>query len=60
MVKAKRSADRDWLDEREVNAFLKRAQKTPRFKELAVERICQARTSTAGGGCVCADDKHIG
>ncbi|CAM9735053.1 unnamed protein product [Ectocarpus sp. 4 AP-2014] len=42
LVKAKRAADRDWLSGREVNAFLKRAQKTPRFKELAVERICQA------------------
>lgn len=40
-MKAKRAADREWLSGREVNAFLKRAQKTPRFKELAVERICQ-------------------
>ncbi|CAM9434425.1 unnamed protein product, partial [Hapterophycus canaliculatus] len=42
LVKAKRTVDREWLSSREVNAFLKRAQKTPRFKELAVERICQA------------------
>lgn len=41
LVKAKRTADREWLSGREVNAFLKRAQKTPRFKEMAVERICQ-------------------
>lgn len=41
LVKAKRAADREWLDGREVNDFLKRAQKTPRFKELVVERICQ-------------------
>lgn len=40
-MKAKRASDREWLSDREVNAFLKRAQKTPRFKELAVERICQ-------------------
>lgn len=43
LAKAKRAADREWLDGREVNVFLKRAQKTPRFKELAVERICQVR-----------------
>lgn len=41
LVKAKRAADRDWLSGREVNSFLKRAQKTPRFKELAIERMCQ-------------------
>lgn len=43
MAQAKRAADREWLDGREVNVFLKRAQKKPRFKELAIERICQAR-----------------
>lgn len=49
LAKAKRAADREWLDNREVNSFLKRAQKTPRFKELAVERICQARTPRGEG-----------
>lgn len=43
LAKAKNGVDREWLDGHEVNAFLKRAQSTPRFKELAVERICQVR-----------------
>ncbi|CAM9931926.1 unnamed protein product, partial [Discosporangium mesarthrocarpum] len=39
LAKAKKAGDRQWLERHEVNAFLRRAQKTTRFKELAVERI---------------------
>jgi hypothetical protein len=41
LLKGKRSNHRTWLEKHGVNAFLKQAQKTNRFKEMAVERLAQ-------------------
>ena len=37
----KKTIHRSWLERHEVNAFLKRAQKSNRFREMSVERLGQ-------------------
>jgi len=41
LLKGKKNHHRAWLEKHDANGFLKRAQKTTRFKELAIERIGQ-------------------
>jgi hypothetical protein len=42
LVRGRRAPYREWLEKRDVNGFLRRAQRTPqRFKEMIVERLCQ-------------------
>lgn len=41
LLKGKRVAYREWLERRDGNGFLKRAQKSGRCKEMLVDRIGQ-------------------
>ncbi|KAG5182590.1 leucine rich repeat protein [Tribonema minus] len=40
LARCRRESHRAWLDRCDLNGFLKRAQRSTRFKELAVERLC--------------------
>lgn len=41
LLKGKRAAYRDWLDKKDGNTFLKRAQKSNRVKEMLIDKIGQ-------------------
>lgn len=41
MIKGKRSKDREWLESKDCNSFLKKVQKNPNIKDMLIQRIAE-------------------
>jgi hypothetical protein len=43
LAKGRRESHKVWLERSDLNGFLRKAQRSTRFKEMAIEKLCQVR-----------------
>jgi hypothetical protein len=43
LAKGMRESHKEWLEKSDLNGFLRKAQRSTRFKEMAIEKLCQVR-----------------